>query len=468
MKPLLVTVLVATLVKGVVAALWPLRAEEAVIWAHASWGVGSFAGDAATRVLAAWADGGSLGRLVLRAPGLVAAALWALPLARMASTARVTPRRAAGAWLTLHALPGLALATAGWSREPLLVLLTLTALDAALRWSAGDARAGLQLGVAGGLGLLVHPLALLLPLAGLGCRLDGATVTEGVRASGAGIDGRARTLLGLAIGAALALILDPSGVLPRNLAGAGSLRLGFRPTEGLRWALGAAVVVGPVLPLLATRGWRECSTLSASDGLGPRMVSIAPLAVLLYLALQGPADPRLVLGPATAALVPALLAADPPRRVVRQLRAAGLVLSLFLAGVELSATASPRLAARLEERLPALAEASAAARPLAAPLTRALRERFPEPAPYCDRDVVRGALVALRDPARRPLLAPDGAGDSPPAALTLVDHPQGAREPLRDWSTIEVEPALRIPTGGGGIWTIWPAWARDPQRAAAR
>ena len=68
MKPLLVTVLVATLVKGVVAALWPLRAEEAVIWAHASWGVGSFAGDAATRVLAAWADGGSLGRLVLRAP----------------------------------------------------------------------------------------------------------------------------------------------------------------------------------------------------------------------------------------------------------------------------------------------------------------------------------------------------------------------------------------------------------------
>ena len=50
MKPLLVTVLVATLVKGVVAALWPLRAEEAVIWAHASWGVGPFAGDAATRL----------------------------------------------------------------------------------------------------------------------------------------------------------------------------------------------------------------------------------------------------------------------------------------------------------------------------------------------------------------------------------------------------------------------------------
>lgn len=467
MKPLLVTVLLTTLVKGVVATLWPLRAEEAVIWASASWNVGPFAGDTATRLLATWADGGPLGRLVLRAPGLVTAALWALPLARLAATAGVTPRRAAGTWLTLHALPGLALAMGGWNREPMLVLLTLIALDAAMRWSAGHERAGLQLGLAGGLGLLVHPLALLLPLAALGCRLDRAAATDEVRTSERRADGRARTLLGAALGATLSLTLDPSGVLPRNLDLAGSLRLGLRPLEGLQWVIGAAVVVGPIVPLLAPRGWRECGTLSASDGLGPRMVSIAPLAVLLYLALQGPADPRLVLGPATAAVVPALLAADPPRRVVRRLRTTGWAFALLLASVELGATASPRLAGRLAERLPALAEASAAARPLAAPLARALHERFPEPAPYCDRDLVRGALVALRDPARRPLLAPDGAGGSPPAALTLVDHPQGAREALRDWSTVEIEPALRIPTGGGGVWTIWPAWARDPQRAAA-
>lgn len=468
MNPLLVTLALGTLLKAVLAALWPLRAEEAMAWAHATAGVGSLHGDALTRLLADWADGGPLGRLVLRAPGLIAALLWSLPLAAMGRRAGASPHRIAGIWLTLHALPGLALATVGWSREPLLALLFLAALDAALRCSGGVPSAARTLGLLGGLGLLVHPLALLLPFAAFGCGLDRREA--GHREEGRGEEPSSPAgpaLLGLLLGAAIALVIEPGGVLPRAAAWAGSLRLGFRPEGLLAWGLGSAALVGPLVPLLAVRGWGECGTLAGGEGLGPRLVSVAPLAVLLYLALQGPTDPRLVLGPAAAAVVPALLAADPPRSLGRRLRIAGWSVAAVLGAVELAAIGSERLARHLELRLPALAEASAAARPLARPLAEALHERFPEAAPFCDPDPVRGALIALHDRARRPLIDPGGQGVSPARALTLVDHPQAAREPLRDWSTMEVEPPVRIPTGGGGVWTVWPAWARDPQPGAS-
>ncbi len=465
MNPLLITLALGTLLKVVLAALWPLRAEEAMAWAHATAGVGSFQGDALTRLLADWADGGPLGRIVLRAPGLVAALLWSLPLAAMGRRAGVSPHRVAGVWITLHALPGMALATVGWSREPILALLFLAALDAALRCSRGTATAARTLGLLGGLGLLAHPLTLLLPFAAFGCSLD-----RRERPAEDGPEGQQSltgpALLGLLLGAALAIALEPGGVLPRATAWAVSLQLGFRPEGLLTWVLGVAAVVGPLAPFLAIRGWRECGKLAGGEGFGPRLVSLAPLAVLAYLALQGPSDPRLVLGPAAAAVVPALLAADPPRRLNRRLRVAGWSVAAVLGAVELAAIGSERLARHLELRLPALAEASAAARPLARPLAEALHERFPDPAPFCDRDPVRGALIALHDRARRPLLDPAGHGASPARALTLLDHPQAAREPLRDWSTVEVEPPVRIPTGGGGVWTVWPAWARDPQPGA--
>ncbi len=453
---LLRLILIVSLAKLIGAAYWPVNGEEALLWANARSGTPLSGADVFSALAATMISGtGPLQLLLLRLPGLIATTLCLVPLNILAKMLGRDSRVAEKAWLALHCVPGIFLASLGWNREGLMLLVGLSSATAGLAGARGSRLGATMLGWIAGLSLLVHPFALLTATCALAWpREKGGAIPAAPRLS---------VLQGLLPAILLVGLINREASWERILHLRSSLDLGLDLSALLGFSLDALLWTGAAFMFLAIRNWSELQRKQIQGALTLRVAAIAPLIVLFYLGCQGPLDGRLALTSLIVAFLPGLLSPDLPPSLRRKLARISAGITLGLAGLVLAASMLSGLGLRLAELTGNWIERTPAARPMTRAMLPDLEQRVPPGTRIGGEDPLQAAMFSFLGESigypvdlrwTRPL---------PSTALLLLESPEQMQYQSGPYSTAEMLPSVRVPVRGRSDQVLWIGLAMDPQ-----
>jgi len=449
-------ILIVSLAKLIGAAYWPVNGEEALLWANARSGTPLGGADEFSALAATLISGtGPLQLLLLRLPGLIATALSLVPLIILAKMLGRDSRVAGNAWLALHCVPGVFLASLGWNREGLMLLVGLSSAAAGLAGARGSKFGATMLGWIAGLSLLVHPFA----------PLTAACALAWPRERGGAIPAapRWRVLQGLLPAILLVGLVNKEASWERVLHLRSSLEIGLDLSALLGFSIDTLLWTGGAFVFLAVRNWSELQRKQVQGALTLRVAAIVPLIVLFYLGCQGPLDGRLALTPLIVAFLPGLLSPDLPPSLRRKLARISAFITLSLMGLVLAASLLLGLGLPLAELTGSWVERTPAARPMTRVMLPDLEQRVPPGTRIGGEDPLQAAMFcflgeSLGDPVdlrwTRPL---------PSTVLLLLESPEQLQHQAGLYSTTKMLHSVRVPVYGRSDQVLWIGLAMDPQ-----
>lgn len=445
-----------SLMKLICAAYWPVNGEEALLWAGGQSGAPLGQVDVFSAFIArSLVETGPLRLLLLRLPGILATTLCLWPLLVLAHLLGRNGRVACNAWLVLHCLPGVCMASLGWNREGLLLLVCLGSAAAGLAGARGSRLGATLLGWIAGLSLLVHPIAPLGAACALAWPMEGGGPTPATP--------RWRVLQGLLPAILLVGLLDGAAVWERLLHFSASLHMGIDfPALGA-FGLDALLWTGFVFLFLVVRNWSELQRKQFQGAITLRVAALAPLIVLFYLGFQGPVDGRLALGPLVVAFLPGLMSPDLPTSLRHKMARISGALTLGLMATTLTATWLPALGVPLAKLAPKWIERSPAARPTTRAMLPELEQRVSPGTAIAGEDPLQAALFSFLGTAIGNPISTDRTRPLPSTALILLGKPGKLETAPPPYSTIEALPSVRVQVPGQEDQVLWIALARDPQ-----
>jgi hypothetical protein len=453
---LLRLILIVSLAKLIGAAYWPVNGEEVLLWANARSGTPLGGADVFSALAATLISGtGPLQLLLLRLPGLIATTLCLVPLNFLAQMLGRDSRVAGNCWLALHCIPGVCLASLGWNREGLMLLVGLSTAAAGLAGARGSKLGATMLGWIAGLSLLVHPFA---PLTAA-CALAWPREKSGPNPAAP----RWRVLQGLLPGILLVGLINKEASWERVLHLRSSLDIGFDFSALLSFSVDTLLWTGAAFMFLAIRSWNELQRKQIQGALTLRVAAFAPLIILFYLGCQGALDGRLALTSLVVAILPGLLSPDLPPSLRRKLARISAAITLGLMGLVLAASWFPGLGVPLAKLTGDWIERTPAARPMTRAMLPDLEQRVPPGTRIGGEDPLQAAMFSflgesLGDPVdlrwTRPL---------PSMALLLLESPEQLQPQAGLYSTTEMLPPVRVPVRGSSDQVLWIGLALDPQ-----